>query len=119
MSNLFPPPTPGPTVGFNHLVSSRQSIIYTEPSAPPTASDQDSGGLVVSIGLVHPSGEEEEDKIRVMEQFTLDVFVFNRSERITRLEISHPKAKGKERGVIVMDNRVRIGYVGFELRLQS
>jgi hypothetical protein len=64
--------------------------------------------IVVSIGLV-----DEIKKVYPMDYFTLDVFVFNRSDWTRRFEIGYPiraRKLGKEKGIVPMENRIRIGY---------
>ncbi|KAK0236173.1 TRAPP trafficking subunit Trs65-domain-containing protein [Armillaria nabsnona] len=105
------PPTPGPIVypgeeqGGGELQHSQESI-------------------VVSVGLLSVSdaeGEDEEDRrIYPMGNFTLDIFVYNRSRWTRRFEVScpdrrHRRRKGEEGksastpGVLPLENRVRIG----------
>ncbi|KIY74433.1 hypothetical protein CYLTODRAFT_333954, partial [Cylindrobasidium torrendii FP15055 ss-10] len=70
--------------------------------------------ILVSIGLLEEQ-EDEEYEVKVHGTFTLDVFVYNQSERTRRLEISYPDRRSKKRreiheeGLLPLDNRVRIG----------
>ena len=101
----------------------------------------DGGGgepIVVSIGLLsphrnRPASEKKAGtgagagRLHPLDQFTLDIFVFNQSSWTRRFEMSHPEERrrrqrqtkergdgGKEArppGSILLQNRVRIGYV--------
>ena len=75
--------------------------------------------VVVSIGVLED--QEGDFKISLHGVFTLDIFVYNRSGRTRRLEISYPDRRTQRRkgeaaekgdgpaGVLPLDNRVRIG----------
>ena len=86
--------------------------------------------VVVSVGLLPvPSGAGKKShtgELYPLDQFTLDVFVFNQSSWTRRFEVSYPeerrrRRKAKERGdgpkeyrtpgIIPLQNRVRIGCV--------
>lgn len=99
------------------------------------AAVSDSGGepIVVSVGLLPPphraqkgSGKSHAGELYPLDQFTLDIFVFNQSSWTRRFEVSYPeerrrRRKARERGdgvkdgrppgIIPLQNRVRIGYV--------
>ncbi|KAI0743068.1 TRAPP trafficking subunit Trs65-domain-containing protein [Daedaleopsis nitida] len=138
------PQTPGPTVGgfgaftnFNPMAALQQQ--QQQPAQDPglgSSTAQDVGGepIVVSVGLLpaphrpklggngsasgahHHTGE-----MYPLEQFTLDIFVFNQSSWTRRFEVSYPderrrrrkekREKGEVRppGIIPLDNRVRVG----------
>ncbi|ESK95268.1 hypothetical protein Moror_4026 [Moniliophthora roreri MCA 2997] len=78
--------------------------------------------IVISIGL-QGGGK---GKIHAAERFTLDIFVFNKSDWTRRFEISYPDPRvmrkrnemhgnkassgaGKGQGIVPMENRIRIG----------
>ncbi|KAI1783130.1 TRAPP trafficking subunit Trs65-domain-containing protein [Ganoderma leucocontextum] len=126
------PQTPGPTVGgFSGLAMNPLQQIGE-------AAANDSGGepIVVSVGLLPPPlnragktghGKSHAGELYPLDQFTLDIFVFNQSSWTRRFEVSYPeerrrrrKAKEKEKGdgglkdarppgIIPLQNRVRIG----------
>ncbi|PIL28002.1 hypothetical protein GSI_09853 [Ganoderma sinense ZZ0214-1] len=139
------PQTPGPTVGgFSGLAMNPLQQIGDAAAA----NDGSGGGepIVVSVGLLprplghraeNEKGEKErkgnaaKSKAKVhagelypLDQFTLDIFVFNQSSWTRRFEVSYPeerrrRRKGKEKadgskdarpsGIIPLQNRVRIG----------
>ncbi|KAI0371337.1 hypothetical protein BV20DRAFT_965535 [Pilatotrama ljubarskyi] len=139
------PPTPGPTVGgFGAITGGFQAAqnmgadrrgSYFDSGADP---NRNPGGepIVVSVGLLSPhltkkangSGKPHAvGRLYPLDQFTLDIFVFNQSSWTRRFEVSYPeerrrrrKAQAKESGaqvkgepsapgIIPLENRVRIG----------
>ncbi|KAF9051153.1 hypothetical protein BDZ89DRAFT_1057018, partial [Hymenopellis radicata] len=75
--------------------------------------------VVVSIGLLEDQ-DDSDFRLSVHDNFTLDIFVFNRSGRTRRFEMSCPDRRNQRRkgdggkstgalGVLPLDNRVRIG----------
>lgn len=118
-------PTPGLTVpGFSSNVDLSAEI----------DNKAEAGGqpIVVSVGLL-PTIREGVAKgkgrmpsdIYPLDQFTLDVFVFNQSSWTRRFEVSHPDERRRRRkgksdgkklgggslGIMPLENRVRIGCV--------
>ncbi|KAK7028140.1 hypothetical protein VNI00_014955 [Paramarasmius palmivorus] len=123
------PQTPAPHVGFSG------------GGPPPGAVENVGGGgglaigglgggvvdpIVVSVGLVR----EKEEKILPSDRFTLDIFVFNKSDWTRRFEISCPDPrlirkrneargiksakdfKGRSTpGIVALQNRIRVGFV--------
>jgi hypothetical protein len=79
---------------------------------------QTENAVVVSVGLLE-NGEAEPSKIAPQDVFTLDVFVFNRSQWTRRLEISVPPRARRRMagdkvditgpGIVPLENRVRVG----------
>lgn len=88
--------------------------------------------IVVSVGLLEGSGGVEGDgkgkgkgRIYPLDEFTLDIFVFNRSSWTRRFEVSYPDARKQRRermrvehvdisgedapGILPLENRIRIG----------
>ncbi|KAJ7592385.1 TRAPP trafficking subunit Trs65-domain-containing protein [Mycena floridula] len=133
------PQTPGPVVGFHNQQQQQGAegpgVFERMQSGPgfgmlPT----EDHSIVVSIGLLplrtQDAGVSFSGKIYPLSYFTLDVFVFNRSERTRRFEVSCPDVRRRRRkmkkdprivqkevgaladdspGVLPLDNRVRIG----------
>ncbi len=75
--------------------------------------------VVVSIGLLEDQ-DDSDFRLSVHDNFTLDIFVYNRSGRTRRFEMSCPDRRNQRRkgdsgkstgavGVLPLDNRVRIG----------
>ncbi|GJJ08762.1 hypothetical protein Clacol_002981 [Clathrus columnatus] len=85
--------------------------------------------IIVSIGLLRSGGDHLSDTIYPLDVFSLEIFIFNKSERTRRLEVSHyehgrhkhsmsmqlgtnvdssSKLK-KPPGLIPLENRVRVG----------
>ncbi|EJF65622.1 hypothetical protein DICSQDRAFT_178131 [Dichomitus squalens LYAD-421 SS1] len=121
------PQTPGPTVGgFGGLTINPMNALQ---QAGETASIDGSGeAVVVSVGLLPSPGragkKPHTGELYPLDQFTLDIFVFNQSSWTRRFEVSYPeerrrRRKAKERGdglrevrppsIIPLQNRVRIG----------
>ena len=118
-------PTPGLTVpGFpSNVEVSAEIENRAEAGGQP---------IVVSVGLL-PTIREGTTKckrrtsgdIYPLDQFTLDIFVFNQSSWTRRFEVSHPDERRKRRkgkgdgkksdggslGILPLENRVRIGCV--------
>ncbi|KDQ55571.1 hypothetical protein JAAARDRAFT_195423 [Jaapia argillacea MUCL 33604] len=90
--------------------------------------------VVVSVGLLELSGEggkkREDGRLYPLDQFTLDIFVFNQSSWIRRFEVSYPDGRrrrgeregeggefgiGRGRrdekvmGLVPLENRIRVG----------
>lgn len=97
------PPTPGPVVGFGQgegvftQQQGQNSVFGTFPG------NEDSS-IVVSVGLLPlrksaDGGEPQHfiGKIHPLSYFTLDIFVFNRSERTRRFEVSCPDMRRQMR----------------------
>ena len=144
------PQTPGPTVGAGFgLQQPGASRGYgyqseTQQQHQQGGDGESEGDIIVSIGLLavgNLGGEERKEeergrevvlgpgRIYPFEYFTLDIFVFNRSERVRRFEVTCPdrnwRRNGKESrvpdgglvrkmmgypGILPMDARVRIGW---------
>ncbi|KAI0693606.1 TRAPP trafficking subunit Trs65-domain-containing protein [Cerioporus squamosus] len=132
------PQTPGPTVGgFGAFTGmDPMKVLKQQQEQAPDSTGYDVGGepIVVSVGLLpaphHRGGKKARGhaagELYPLDQFTLDIFVFNQSSWTRRFEVSYPderrrrrKAK-KEReaggkgevrppGIIPLENRVRIG----------
>lgn len=154
------PQTPGPTVGAGFGLQQRRAgrgygyYSETQQQHQQAGDGESEGDIVVSVGLlaVDLSGEERKEgerggevvlgpgRIYPFEYFTLDIFVFNRSERVRRFEVTCPdrnwRRSGKgsriseERlgqglvrkmmgypGILPMDARVRIGWAIFAIFL--
>ena len=133
------PQTPGPTVGgFSGLAMNPLQQIG-EAAANANSGNADGGEpIVVSVGLLPPPHRAEHSKnargaaakshageLYPLDQFTLDVFVFNQSSWTRRFEVSYPEERRRRRrqtkergdggkearppGIIPLQNRVRIG----------
>lgn len=146
------PQTPGPTVALGGGAAfagvdgpltgggGEQGMFERLQQQGMGANAANGEAIVVSIGLLPvrmkdvegKDGEEAEvlvgnGKIHPLQYFTLDIFVFNRSEWTRRFEVSCPDGRRRKRdagssggkkaavapGVLPMGNRVRIGYVKF------
>ena len=133
------PQTPGPTVGgFSGLAMNPLQQIGEAAAAANDNGEGGGGGepIVVSVGLLPPpprraggKGKAHAGELYPLDQFTLDIFVFNQSSWTRRFEVSYPeerrrRRKARERGdhganakdarppgIIPLQNRVRIGYV--------
>lgn len=84
----------------------QHSYSHLQRQVQPSYENQEKD-IVVSIGLM-----DERRKLYPMSYFTLDIFVFNRSEETKRFEVGYPtraKKLGREKGLVPMENRVRIG----------
>ena len=131
------PPTPGPRIsaagGFVQMQSQGETLHDV------VAADGPGEPIVVSVGLLRDTDGETISasigKIYPLDQFTLDIFVFNRSSWTRRFEVSYPdrRKQRKEKmyfeardgtdvkasshtnadtpGIIPLANRVRIGCV--------
>jgi hypothetical protein len=121
------PQTPGPTI----------STGFGEQGAIRVLQQVEESGqsIVVSVGLLpqpakaHTGEEAARDRIRPLDQFTLDIFVFNKSPGTRRFEVSCPDRRHRRRqderndvsgmdgshhtklftGILPLHNRVRIG----------
>ena len=149
------PQTPGPTVGAGFGLQQRgmgRGYGYyseTQQQRQQGGDGESEGDIIVSVGLLaigDLSGENQKDgeregevvlgpgKIYPFEYFTLDIFVFNRSERVRRFEVTCPdrnwRGSRKESrmpeeglvrkmmgypGILPMDARVRIGWAIFPI----
>lgn len=125
------PPTPGPILSFESSETSgvsdrlhqRQPTLPQQPHAPD---------IVVSVGLILREEDIEEEYVDLMDDFWLDVFVYNKSEGVRRFELSCPDGYRKRRrrnvgpyappptesndeewepGVVPMENAIRVGCV--------
>ncbi|KAI0646028.1 TRAPP trafficking subunit Trs65-domain-containing protein [Trametes meyenii] len=144
------PQTPGPTVGgFGALTGGFQAMqqnLNLATTGDRRASQVDFGTateggggsgisepIVVSVGLLsphvaaparNPKGSGKAGRLHPLDQFTLDIFVFNQSSWTRRFEVSYPeeqrrrrrktreggsKGEGHPPGIIPLENRVRIG----------
>jgi hypothetical protein len=133
------PPTPGPilsfesseTSGISDRLHQRQPTLPRQPHAPD---------IVVSVGLILREEDFEEEYVELMDDFWLDVFVYNKSEGVRRFELSCPDGYRKRRrrndgpygppppteandeewepGVVPMENAIRVGYVKHLLLFQ-
>ncbi|KAI0762189.1 TRAPP trafficking subunit Trs65-domain-containing protein [Trametes elegans] len=148
------PQTPGPTVGgfgaltggggFQAMQDAAYANMHANAHADRRASYFESGGgssdggagepIVVSVGLLSPHHNRPASakkagagRLHPLDQFTLDIFVFNQSSWTRRLEVSYPEERRRRRkaaqresmlkprgeahspGIIPLENRVRIG----------
>lgn len=119
----------------SHFVESRREgnlttlvtpLSYAPPKDPFT-SEAGNLPIVVSVGLLRSGGGSLSDTIYPFDVFSLEIFVFNRSERTRRLEVSHFGGERRKRhssmppgmntdydssepvGLIPLENRVRVG----------
>lgn len=129
------PPTPGPRIsaagGFVQMQSQGGTL------RDVVAADGPGEPIVVSVGLLKDTDGETVStslgKIYPLDQFTLDIFVFNRSSWTRRFEVSYPDRRKQRRekmyfegrdgsesktssnagtpGIMPLANRVRIGCV--------
>ncbi|KIY50984.1 hypothetical protein FISHEDRAFT_64538 [Fistulina hepatica ATCC 64428] len=99
------PPTPGPTVSGFHEPPHLPLSEHLED-----AGANNMGAIVVSVGLLSEAGSNA-DAIYPLDSFTLDIFIFNRSNWTRRFEISCPSGGGRGIGVgiVSLNNRVRVG----------
>lgn len=136
--NVGIPQTPGPTLGASGGFAQMQTdVMYS--GQDDIGSGQYKGGegetIVVSVGLlpVRKVASKNGDvtrgvgKIYPLDQFTVDIFVFNQSSWTRRFEVSYPdgrkRRKGQvasgapiikkggadEVGIVPLENRVRVG----------
>ncbi|KAI0709264.1 TRAPP trafficking subunit Trs65-domain-containing protein [Earliella scabrosa] len=135
------PQTPGPTVGgfaaftnLNPMNALQQHASENAAAVGVMAPEAGGEPIVVSVGLlpspqraavpgqkggkahVHHTGE-----VYPLDQFTLDIFVFNQSSWTRRFEVSYPDERRRRRkakkengevrppGIIPLENRVRVG----------
>lgn len=123
--------TPAPVIGFGPVADQSDGSIFeqfqnqplhgmglgTEGGIIATADHEQS--VVVSVGLLPGDGN---GKVFPLSNFTLNIFVFNRSDRTRRFEVTCPDMRRKFRrqtsdptslrlgvGVLPLDNRVRVG----------
>ena len=132
--NVGIPPTPGPTLGAAGGFAQMQGDIILGPDDIPSG-DGDSETIVVSVGLLpvrrspskNGNGTRSVGKIYPLDQFTVDIFVFNQSSWTRRFEVSYPDRRKRRRGqlaagvpvvrksgdddvgIVPLENRVRIG----------
>ncbi|KAH9856430.1 TRAPP trafficking subunit Trs65-domain-containing protein [Lenzites betulinus] len=136
------PPTPGPTVGGfgfggmqglqnagGGMPADRQSGLYEGEGAGEGGSES----IVVSVGLLSSAKAHAgpgAGRLFPLDEFTLDIFVFNQSSWTRRFEVSFPEERRRRRmhgatrapqgglkngeeahppGIIPLENRVRIG----------
>ncbi|CAL1706026.1 unnamed protein product [Somion occarium] len=131
--NVGIPPTPGPMVGAGGGFAQMQMQIEAESGG---RGQGEGDTIVVSVGLLPMRRFSKADgtgamrkigKIYPLDQFTLDIFVFNQSSRTRRFEVSYPdrrkrrkeqvvgighpakKGEGDAVGIVPLENRVRIG----------
>lgn len=134
----FPPPTPGgpfaggtpPSQYFPESIPSKPYVgpavemqrdrpggrplsgMRTPPPLGQSLYDDDfprvEEPILVSIGLLEEQ-EDEEYEVKVHGTFTLDIFVYNQSERTRRLEISFPDRRSKKRREIRSSIGIGIG----------
>jgi len=107
------PPTPGPVLSFGQTGDSvaspgmfeRQQQVETTPD------------IAVSVGLILRDEDVLEEYVNPMDDFWLDILVFNKSGEVRRFEVSCSDGQRKrgaedwEPGVVPMENGIRIGYV--------
>lgn len=132
------PPTPGPRLGGFGAVDMSSALqssglgsngVKSEPvvvsvsllSSPPPSSSSSRKPSAEASGVVRPVG-----KIYPLDQFTLDIFVFNQSSWTRRFEVSYPEERRRRRrappgtdgeasssagkpGILPLENRVRVG----------
>jgi len=119
-----------PTPGVNVTGFPLGGEVSIEAEKKAEASGQP---IIVSVGLL-PVSDKIKSKgkgkrrgigeIYPLDQFTLDIFVFNQSSWTRRLEVSHPEVRRRRRkgrgdnarkgdqgtpGILPLENRVRIG----------
>lgn len=123
MANAGTPQTPGPRmVG----ASFADQFPYHDEDGP---NDEP---VVVSVGLIPPEESIKSDLIFTFDTFAIEIFVFNRSERTRRFEVSYPDKKrrrqqdrssvrysgsdtgwdvewGQAPGIVPLENRIRVG----------
>lgn len=105
------PPTPGPRVsaagGFLQMQTQSETLRGV------VASGGTGEPVIISIGLL--AGTDAEDgigKIYPLDQFTLDIFVFNRSSWTRRFEVSYPDRRRQRKDQMYMDKSVGVGKKG-------
>ncbi|KAI0360396.1 hypothetical protein OH77DRAFT_1418315 [Trametes cingulata] len=137
------PPTPGPTVGgFGAITGGFQAAQNMGAERRGSYFDGATGPagepIVVSVGLLSPhltkkgGNGKHAGRLYPLDQFTLDIFVFNQSSWTRRFEVSYPEERRRRRkahgksgsvakgasggtgepsapGIIPLENRVRIG----------
>ncbi|KAH9892416.1 TRAPP trafficking subunit Trs65-domain-containing protein [Cubamyces lactineus] len=129
------PQTPGPTVGGFGAITGGFQGMQPVPMPSEKRSSQVDGAnepIVVSVGLLSPQAviaksangkAHHAGRLYPLDQFTLDIFVFNQSSWTRRFEVSYPEERRRRRkakeggqkgelhppGIIPLENRVRIG----------
>ncbi|TCD67303.1 hypothetical protein EIP91_000273 [Steccherinum ochraceum] len=132
-----PAPRVGPGVGVGYGGEGGFAQMQNDVMAGGVTQGGEGEPIVVSVGLLPLSrrkgganDQREDGKIYPLDQFTLDIFVFNQSSWTRRFEVSHPDRRRKRReqanlnfalgipgeggedesvGVVPLENRVRIG----------
>ncbi|KAK7692136.1 hypothetical protein QCA50_003755 [Cerrena zonata] len=134
--NVGIPPTPGPTVGaMSSFAQMQGDIIVDGPEDMGSGYKGEGESIVVSVGLLpvrrSPSSNggvmRGVGKIYPLDQFTVDIFVFNQSSWTRRFEVSYPDRRKQRKGqiaagipvikkggdddvgIVPLENRVRIG----------
>ncbi|KZT04225.1 uncharacterized protein LAESUDRAFT_728468 [Laetiporus sulphureus 93-53] len=115
-----------PTPGVNVLGFPTSAELGAEVEAEAEAGAEP---IIVSVGLLSTARESKsksrrDGEIYPLDQFTLDIFVFNQSSWTRRFEVSHPDERRRRRkgrtekrkkgaidgpGIVPLENRVRIG----------
>lgn len=119
----------------SHFVESRRegnltTLVTPQTYAPPKdvfTSEARNLPIVVSVGLLRSGISNFSDTIYPFDVFSLEIFVFNRSERTRRLEVGHYGSGRQKRrssmpagmnadldlsepvGLIPLENRIRVG----------
>lgn len=112
------PPTPSPLVMAGRMRSDDVQTLTGRRN--DNYDSQTSQSVVVSIGLSMHNNQSS--KVHPLDYFTVDIFIYNQSERTRRFEVSYPtkKSRGPKPAfegyistvsILPLDNRVRIGYV--------
>ncbi|KII92192.1 hypothetical protein PLICRDRAFT_36980 [Plicaturopsis crispa FD-325 SS-3] len=102
--------TPGPTV---------MGATFGERGLMDAMEEEGGEPIVVSVGLM-PLARRKRHPGRIfpLDQFTLDIFVFNKSSWTRRFEVTFPERRGRRRemekpgagpGLLPLENRVRVG----------
>jgi hypothetical protein len=124
------PQTPGPTMmggGFGELMN--RGVV--EVGGGGGGGRGNGEPIIVSVGLVQPKGKKKRRELYPLDQFLLDIFVFNKSGWTRRFEVSVPDERrrrkleegsgngkksrvgggggGEGPGIIPLENRIRIG----------
>lgn len=112
------PQTPGPHVNGSYFGDRMMSL-----------RNADGEPIIVSVGVLPRLSDMgiAQDRICALDEFTLDIFVFNQSSSTRRFEVSYPDRKRRRReqdgyysaidspkaarspGILPLENRVRVG----------